>query len=410
MIAIFAIIQMFCSTWNSILLTVAPGVITYKRFALIIAIISAIVILKLLNDAGWKMPKATFRIFIIYFLLVIAYLITPFFYHGVGNDRYESFRLVLIGQIYPSVLTASLISYREKIQSKIKEIAPFVGFLFSIIAFISSRFPDMQTTGGFAENSNGLNYQSIAYTAAFASSLAETSLISNDFEEKRRWVAFLNYITIIVSLISILLAGGRGGFVLYVFFAILTLIMSRKSFSINGLLKFIAIILLILVGGYIAVKYAVSSDVATSGIKRITGLLNGVGDNGRSDLRSQALTIFQSSPVFGHGLGSVFYEMSLYSHNIFTDSLVETGIIGTCILTIIMVITVIKGFKLVKRDRSDTIWLYLFFCGFIEGMFSGYYLTQIPMYCAIVMILSKPLYEYQSIYEDEAAELNTYNG
>lgn len=410
MIAIFAIIQMFCSTWNSILLTVAPGVITYKRFALIIAIISAIVILKLLNDAEWKMPKTTFRIFIIYFLLVIAYLVTPLFYHGVSNARYESFKLALIGQIYPSILTASLISYREDIQSLIKKIAPFIGFLFSIIAFISSRFPDMQTTGGFAESSNGLNYQSISYAAAFASALAETSLISNDSEEKREWAIFLNYITIIISLISILLAGGRGGFVLYVFFVALTLIVSRKSFSISELLKFVGIVLLIIAGVFIAVRYAISSDVATSGIERITGLLSGVGDNGRSELRSQALMIFQSSPFFGHGLGSVFYEMSLYSHNIFTDSLVETGIFGTCILTIIMVITVIKGFRLVKMDRSDIIWLYLFFCGFIEGMFSGYYLTQIPMYWAIGIILSKPLYEYGSIYESEVPEMKADNG
>lgn len=391
--AVIAFIQIFSSTWSSILSTFASGLLSYRQFAFVVAIISTLLILKLFSDFQWKIPKSTFRFFVIYCFIVLMYLITPYFYSGIINERYASFRLALIGQVFPGILTASLISNREDIQEKMQTILPYIAILFAIIAFISSRFPNMETTGGYAENSNGLNYQSISYVAAFASGLAETFLISHDDEKGNRVLRVIMILTTILSFISILLAGGRGGFVLFVFFLILTFIVSRKNISISGLLKAAITICLIIVATILAYRYAINSDVQTIGIDRIGGLLSGAGDSGRNSLRGQALTIFTTSPFCGHGLGSVFYEMSYYSHNIITDSLVETGVLGTAVLIAVLVVTIVKEVRLIRYERSNVLWLYIFFCGFIEGMFSGYYLTQMPMYWAIGFILSKPLYQ-----------------
>ena len=67
--------------------------------------------------------------------------------------------------------------------------------------------------------------------------------------------------------------------------------------------------------------------------------------------------------------------------------------LGTAVLIAVLVVTIVKEVRLIRYERSNVLWLYIFFCGFIEGMFSGYYLTQMPMYWAIGFILSKPLYQ-----------------
>ena len=59
----------------------------------------------------------------------------------------------------------------------------------------------------------------------------------------------------------------------------------------------------------------------------IFGNTEAIGTDNRWIRWNLAWNAFTKSPVFGHGLGSVFYEVGFYSHNIFTDMLCEGGVV-----------------------------------------------------------------------------------
>lgn len=68
---------------------------------------------------------------------------------------------------------------------------------------------------------NGLNYQNTSYMAAYATALAYYYILCFDkikwvfFFKRRLWFIIIG-ISIIVNLLTIFIAGGRGGLVLYI--------------------------------------------------------------------------------------------------------------------------------------------------------------------------------------------------
>ena len=86
-----------------------------------------------------------------------------------------------------------------------------------------------------------------------------------------------------------------------------------------------------------------------------------------------AIMLGKRNPIAGNGLGSVFYEMEIYSHNLFTDVFCEMGLLGLGALVLILLFFVIKIINLIKKDPLNHIVLIMFLSGFIMLMFSNYY-------------------------------------
>ncbi len=394
---VFTYIQIFATFWCSMLLTIAPGLITYKQFAFISAIGSALVILFLISEKK-QLPKTTVVTAAIYLLIILLYYLTPGIgYRTFSSEKHHSLFLALTGQVFPAVITATLLVHSEKYSEQIKKCTPFVSILFSVVSLYVVLFHNSATSGGYIRDENNLNYQSTSYLAAYAAALAQYSLI----ERKKVCYCYAQFgkrilvptlaLTIVSDLYVVFSAGGRGGFVTcIVLFGFSFLIINMKhQINLKSCLS-IFCLLFIVTAGFILIFSSVKNtgSVENSGFERIIGFLEVQSDANRSDLRNAALNSFKESPILGHGISSVFYEIGEYSHNCFTDFLVEGGMIGFIIFCVIIFATFRKGFLLAKKELSNSLWLYIFLCGFLMSLFSGYYLVLIPLNWGIVFILS----------------------
>ena len=223
-----AYLQIFSSYWSSTLQFFFPGIITYKQFAFILAIISAAAILKTIINNKLKIARKSLAVIIIIGTIVILYSITPFFYSLSTNTNYDSFFLALVGQLAPGIITATLLSNNYLVQEKIKALTPIVSIVFTFITFVGALFPTSSTSGGYVDNENGLNYQLISYIAAYSSALIEYYLLVKDniiqikiF--KSRKAVILLYFIIFIDLFIILMTGGRDGFSAYFLLITLTI-------------------------------------------------------------------------------------------------------------------------------------------------------------------------------------------
>ncbi len=276
---------------------------------------------------------------------------------------------------------------------RIKKLSPFVSVIFSIIAFLCVINPSSKTGGGLAKNDNGLNYQTIAYMAAYASGLAEFGFLLNNYYGKI-YNKVIGIGLILLNFITVLLSGGRGGFVAFLVFIILTFISfgKQKSFIHKVIVQScIAVVILLIL--FASVKIASGLNISTSGLWRIAKFISSASDSNRLNAFYSSLNSFYHSMFIGHGIGSVFYEIGFHAHNIFLDLLVETGLFGTAIILIIIFRTFIRLTILIKQDRTNVFWVYVFLCGATISMFSGYYLTQFPLWWVIFYISGIPKVE-----------------
>lgn len=397
MSVILTYIQIFASYFCGILLYFFPGIITYRQFALIMAVISSMYIFKGIISGKGRVSKTFFIVTVIALFALLGYrLLTPALQRGEMPSQFNSNFLAIAGQVFPSILTACLISQNEEIQERIKAWAPYIAILFTLIALVCTLRPATSTSAHLTENLNGFDYQVVSYVAAYSSGLLGFYLVTRDgvdqigiFKTKAGIpIAFLG---IFLDLLITLLSGGRGGFVTFVLLGVFTAFLSIRysKISLATLLKAIAIFTITIVGGYIAVRYVTSTTLSTVGFSRILSLLSGGGDYRRAAKRVAALSAFGEKPFLGHGLGSVFYVIGEYTHNFFTDALVEGG----SVLVTLLVMLFVYGFKsakvIIRRNSSNVIWAYVFLCGFIMSMFSGYYLTHFPLWWGLIFIIAK---------------------
>ncbi|MBP9988431.1 MAG: O-antigen ligase family protein [Ruminococcus sp.] len=306
----------------------------------------------------------------------------------------------MAGQIFPGALNACLVAFNEDVQKKMKRMTPYISVIFSVVALLCTINPSGETSGNLISNEeNGFGYQTVSYVAAFSSALAEYYLLNkNNVEQsfifKKQLGNILAIAVIFVDFLITLLSGGRGGFVTYFVFLAASFFFYAKTNKIDfsTIVKAFFAVFVIVCLGFGAVKIAENSALSTSGFSRIMGFVSGGGDEGRAALREQALQMFLRKPLLGNGLGSVYYELGIYSHNLFTDVLAETGIVGLIFFVSLFIYTFYCSVRIVRVDKSDLLWIYILIGGFIFSMFSGYYLTRIQLWLELIFIICKYRY------------------
>lgn len=360
--------------------------------AALIAIISAIVLCYYLLIKHFNTTKV-FTSGLFCFTILTLYTLTYNFYN-YPSDKYNSFLLVLGGQVFPTVLCAAVVSQFNTIQYKIKQLAPLISLTFTIIAFFAGFFPNSATTGGYVSTDYGLNYQSTSYLAAYAASFSFYYLISyNDITWpslfKRKHIKTAIILSIIINFLTILVAGGRGGLALFIIQSIFALYIynKKKTVTPDQIFKYLGLAFVVICIIVISLSFIENLPLKTNGIERIIATIEEGDQNGRDILRENALNCFYQSPVIGHGIGSVFYEIGGYTHNCITDALVEIGFVGCIIYVLMLLKTWFKGLKLINVDTANSLWLMIFLNGFIMSLFSGYYISQLPMCWSITFIL-----------------------
>ena len=239
MIGVFVYLQIFVEYCCSTILFFVPGLFTYKQFAIVMAILSAIYIIWILiKKLHGKLNSKSFLGIIIVLLLIVLYYSTQARYNNSDLDYYHSYFLVFAGQTAPGVITALLLSQTNDIDKKIKRIAPYVAIIFTIIAFSCSLHPSMRTSGGLAANENYLNYQTLSYMAAYATGFAEYTLLTDASSVpiffKSKIGTIINFAMIFINLLSILISGGRGGVVNFFIFGAVSVFFALRNNKVAG--------------------------------------------------------------------------------------------------------------------------------------------------------------------------------
>lgn len=375
MMAFLIYLQLFASYFCSILLVIFPGLISYRNFVLLLAILTLIFDAWYVLKNPYTINKSTLLTFALIVLVIMLYRLTSLVY-GVYNSMYESEFLVLVAQTIPSILTISLVYQDKKIIHKLKKESLFVGIIFSLVSFYVALNPTGTTSGGLVtfEEAN-LNYQNISYIAAFSSGLLEYSLLNFG---KKKISKMICLAMIFANLFTILKAGGRGAFICYIAFSLISVYVwfirnkrSLKYFAIFSLLIGMGVLIL-----FLNFQKINLNSIEDANLKRIVGIFTGDQDVARNTLALNALDSFSKSWLFGNGFGSVFYEVGFYSHNVILDFAVETGLIGVLILVVFIFKNVKTVIYMIKKDGSDSLWLFLFTCGFVMALFSGYTLIS----------------------------------
>lgn len=394
MMAILSYMQLFTFAFVSIILFLFPGIITYKTYVLIITGVSMGCLIGVLSKYKINYLKP-FLVFVVCLILLSFYYLTSLLY-ATDNEKYNSFLLVLVGQMIPTAVCSSICCQIEDIQKRMEMLAPIVAILFTLISFVAAFFPNSQTSGGFASTDYGLNYQVTSYIAANAASFSYYYLINYSYlgrgtSTRKRKLLTMMKICLFVNFLTILIAGGRGALVLFIIHTCYAICISCKNRivdlrNIGKLATYLFLGLLLVVTG---ILYALQSSVKTNGFGRILAMIENHDQNGRDVLRTEAIRCFTQEPLWGHGLGAVYYEIGEYSHNMFTDVAVEMGCLGLLLLVMILFIVLKKLNYLISLDISNSFLSFIFLNGLGMAFFSGYYLANVSLWWATIFVIFK---------------------
>lgn len=317
-------------------------------------------------------------------IIILLYFSTRCFYDEV-NNRYTSYFLSMGVRFIPAVLTGMYMLSHDDIMKKVEyALLPFI-LLYTItlasVAFTANIGVNIAQTF----NTDFLNYQSISYYSIFAFGFNMYLIVqcSNSYTRYRRYILIA---LAILQVIITIMAGGRGAFVLGCVF---TLYFALKHITFSKLISYILIGLAVL----LTINAILSdNEIFKTGFERIFnffGNTEAIGTDNRWIRWNLAWNAFTKSPVFGHGLGSVFYEVGFYSHNIFTDMLCEGGVVLFLIFIFVLMKFIRASQILITEDYRNEIIVIVFLCSFVMNSFSGYYLSDTGIWLSLTYVLCK---------------------
>ena len=317
-------------------------------------------------------------------IIILLYFSTRCFYDEV-NNRYTSYFLSMGVRFIPAVLTGMYMLSHDDIMKKVEyALLPFI-LLYTItlasVAFTANIGVNIAQTF----NTDFLNYQSISYYSIFAFGFNMYLIVqcSNSYTRYRRYILIA---LAILQVIITIMAGGRGAFVLGCVF---TLYFALKHITFSKLISYILIGLAVL----LTINAILSdNEIFKMGFERLFnffGNTEAIGTDNRWIRWNLAWNAFTKSPVFGHGLGSVFYEVGFYSHNIFTDMLCEGGVVLFLIFIFVLMKFIRASQILITEDYRNEIIVIVFLCSFVMNSFSGYYLSDTGIWLSLTYVLCK---------------------
>lgn len=328
--------------------------------------------------------------------LIIEYFIVGICFNLLNNETYFRYLKYLFVSFLPSILLGIMVFYDKKNIIKALNFSPifFWTITLGLIVIVANNIGSAKVINDF--NYNGLTYQAISYYFAYSFSIL---LFLNFFGNKielNRWiktrvVKYINYIFMAIDLFGCISVGGRGGIVLVFLILIFSLFVLYKDnkniFSSRNIFKFFILSIAFLVVLMLVSK----SEYSQMGIERFFDLFFESKDasrDGRFVLWEKAILSFEESPIIGYGFGSVFAKVEYYSHNIFLDVLVETGLIGL-IAFLVLLCFIIRSVLLNLTNKLNLFIFYIFLLGIVMLQFSGYHLSEAMLIFPVAFFSNK---------------------
>lgn len=329
-----------------------------------------------------RFNKNNFIQFIILSFILILYYITGIVYYP-QNKNYISEFLVYGSMCIPACYVGMCLA-RHEYDDYVLKILPYFVVLVSLIVCSSVyRAASQGVLLGFGKEQI-FNYQNASYFLAYCYSYCFFYAFLNREENKNRLLVSMMIVFMFIDAIGTLLGGGRGAFV---YIIVITAYLYYRILWKDGNIKPQNLLLIIISVGVMV--YLVNSlDVFDSnGFGRISRNL--FKDRNRSTSYAEAIDIFKSSPVFGHGLGSVFWTIGFYSHNMLLDLLAETGFIGTLIIISAFFYMLFSLFKASYISSFDMFILLVFLGALVQSTFSGYWIASFKIFLIFGYVFGK---------------------
>ena len=228
------------------------------------------------------------------------------------------------------------------------------------------------------ESNDVFNYQNSSYYLSFCAAYCVFYVFFNKANRRSFFntiVYFVIIMMIFLCAIGCILGGGRGAFVYLVAisgYLVYRIIGNRRKGKVSSLILLVGVALTLV---YLASHFQVFESVGASRVAESLTI-----DDARIGLWEKAMDAFRESPIIGHGLGSVWWEVGFYSHNILADLLVETGIIGTIIIMSVLIKCVVRIIRLSKNNTMAMFLLIVFSGILVETAFSGYWLSSSKLF------------------------------
>lgn len=335
-----------------------------------------------------KITKREHRIIAVLFAMLFLYMLTPVFYGG-SQPSHTVYLLVFGSECIPAAYIGIRLA-RSKSFHKVIILLPFVvipiSLLIGTIGLAAAMMGTVVHSSSGIGDEAGLNYQILSYFMAFSYTYAFYYAFYGNKES-----GIINHLLRVVMAVDMfycavvcLLGGGRGAFVYIVAITLFMLFYYFKSSKKHRAHAFVVVALLI-----IASVYVISSmDIMNSaGMGRIIGKLT--EDESRSELYNTAFDVFLTSPIVGRGMGSVWWTIGFYCHNLILDLLSETGLLGALFFLSVIWKSIIKLYKYSYVDKFYLFLLFVLTGELTNCMFSGYYIAAYNVYfvCAFAYCL-----------------------
>lgn len=334
-----------------------------------------------------RVPKSSLYILAVLIVIAISFTITGSRYGS--NALYRSEYRACLAMLFCTFLIAMLVTWSKKTDIELRLVF-LISIGLSLVSFLALINGDSITSGGYVKDSSGLIYQNISYYSAYAMGLTVFHALETRRKASLSRIQTIGYIALILLQgFTSFTSGGRGGVVLALIllgYGVVLMFGFRKVYKL-----LLPIIIVVLSIRYVFPRVINSFEIRVSGLTRVLSLFSGgASDAGRISLYGKAMEVFSTNPVFGCGIGSVFFYLNAYSHNLFTDVLVETGVVG--LLGIILGLIVFLR-KLMLVYNTGSLYRFLtivFICGFSYNLFSGYLWANQLLWFPIVTVLMAP--------------------
>lgn len=321
---------------------------------------------------------------VLLFLIAIAllFLLTPLFHDG-ANPKYRSSLLLILAESIPAAYVGIRLARSSSIAMlKIDSLLPFFVIPISIaLGIVGIRYASESML--IKEDESGLGYQSMSYFMSYSYAYCAYYVFFSPLKNTKihRFFRAIMLPDMLFCALMCLVSGGRGAFVFIIMISIYILFTLRKSMKGH-----IGYFFLIITGVSVAfLSAAFYFDIWNSaGMNRVVEHLT--DDTERERLYRLALQAFEESPIVGQGMGSIWYTVGYYSHNIVMDLLAETGVIGTTIFLSLLLKTFLGLYRLMRCQKIAILLSIILGGALMKNAFSGYYLNGIKLFMLVSYI------------------------
>ena len=305
------------------------------------------------------------------------YFLTGLLYpHTEIYDRYRAALLVFGALCIPSCYVGIRLA-RGNYNKQMLNLLPLFVILISLAVGTAIVFKS--ATGSLLnKEDDALNYQTSSYYMAGCFSYCMFFLFFNNQIKKsfsNKIIRIILFALLFLCAIGTILGGGRGAFVYLVLIALYMIYRITKEKG--GGAKFKNVLLLLVAAGVLVYLASRFNIIKSAGASRLIERLGTIDEGeARFDSWNDAIRAFYDSPILGHGIGSVWWTVGFYSHNMLADLLAETGLLGTTIVVSVL------GNIFIRQSRNSysgglDMFLFLVFLGaLVHDAFSGYWISS----------------------------------